>query len=702
MMGGLHRDVFPKRFIIYHIPMKQFFLIVFFAISTLAAAQIDTSRIEQLTRQDIMSLTQDDLLALPFDKLILLAGNLGVSIDELLEMTTGVASKTALTPRETPGIVSIITEEEIKKSGARDLADVLQLVPGLHVTQGDGDGVFGIQMRGNWSYEGKVLLVVDGQEFNDLKYSGVALGHRFDPSNIKKVEVIRGPGSSIYGGNAEIGVISVTTRSGNEIDGVSATATYGVFSGSDLNADNFERRSISLSAGTRLRGVDVVAHGFLSEGNLTDLPVTDAYGLVYEKPLQDKAAYMTAKNVNLGISTEKFRLRFIADDYNTLYFDSLSNWNNEFFTYTAEAGYTLQLNDKMKLSPRINYRNTMPYHSDGYSQNTSISRYTGNLHLDYVATSWLNVMAGAEYQFDQGRMVEDDPDAYFDFEGEQSKTIRFGNVVFYGQAVAKTKAFNIVAGGRIDNHSQYGSAFAPRLGLTRVFGDFHAKLLYSSSFRSPGIGNILFEPQIKPERTHVLELETGYKINEQMFITANLYHMRINDPIIWFNADTLYGYRNDARTGTSGLELEYRLKSHYVDAAIHYAYYTNGGKNTVEDYVVPTNERLMAGAAPHKAGMRLIINPSGRITVSPSAWLLGRLYAPGFNDDGEMDMREYQPSLRFNLFVNYQGRMFDFGLGVYDLFDSRQPRVQGYNGYMPPLPGHSPEIMLRLSYRLGF
>ena len=97
----------------------------------LSHSQTDSIRVADMTRSDILKLSHDDLLEMSFEDLLLLAQRLGVTIDELLMMQTTVASKTKLTPRETPGIVSIITEQEIKLSGARDLIDLLRLVPGF-------------------------------------------------------------------------------------------------------------------------------------------------------------------------------------------------------------------------------------------------------------------------------------------------------------------------------------------------------------------------------------------------------------------------------------------------------------------------------------------------------------------------------------------------------------------------------------------
>ena len=151
-------------------------------------------------------------------------------LQKVLNQNLTVSSSKALTTRETPGIISLVTAEEIRNSGARDLTDILRLVPGFDVAQ-DLQFVMGIGLRGNWANEGKVLVMLDGQPFNDLLYQTVAVGNRFPVDAIERIEIIRGPGSAIYGGSAEYGVINIVTRAAESLDGVAVYGTGGFHSG---------------------------------------------------------------------------------------------------------------------------------------------------------------------------------------------------------------------------------------------------------------------------------------------------------------------------------------------------------------------------------------------------------------------------------------------------------------------------------------
>src|SRR4051794_9851238 len=89
-----------------------------------------------------------------------------LSLDDLLNVQTFVATKTSTTMRDSPAVITIVTREEIVNSGARDLIDVLNLVGGFAFAS-DVNGVVGVGFRGNWGHEGKILLLVDGQTVNE-------------------------------------------------------------------------------------------------------------------------------------------------------------------------------------------------------------------------------------------------------------------------------------------------------------------------------------------------------------------------------------------------------------------------------------------------------------------------------------------------------------------------------------------------------
>lgn len=107
-----------------------------------------------------------------------------LTLEALLELpVVEVAGEVPLSAREAPGVVSVVSREEILDAGAGDLIDVLRLVPGFFFGV-DVQGMTGVGFRGNWGHEGKILLLIDGQELNELDYGTLQFGNRFPVDQI--------------------------------------------------------------------------------------------------------------------------------------------------------------------------------------------------------------------------------------------------------------------------------------------------------------------------------------------------------------------------------------------------------------------------------------------------------------------------------------------------------------------------------------
>lgn len=168
-----------------------------------------------------------------------------MDLEDILDMNISVFSVKGLTQRETPGVVTLITQEEILQSGARDLTDILRLVPGFELGV-DIQNAVSLGIRGIWAQEGKVLLMVDDMEMNEILYSCLALGDHFPVDQIHQIEIIRGPGTSFYGSNAELAVIHIITKNAIEINGLESSVRYG------RSANHANRQSTSINYGKKL------------------------------------------------------------------------------------------------------------------------------------------------------------------------------------------------------------------------------------------------------------------------------------------------------------------------------------------------------------------------------------------------------------------------------------------------------------------
>src|SRR5262249_20421873 len=126
--------------------------------------------------------------------------------------------------------VSFITSEEIKRYGYRTLADILRGVRGLYVTNDRNFSLLGTQgFAKPGDYNSRILLLVNGHRVNDNVFGQAEIGAELglDPAMFERVEIIRGPASSLYGDSAFFAVVNVITRTGSSLQGGSITVEGG-------------------------------------------------------------------------------------------------------------------------------------------------------------------------------------------------------------------------------------------------------------------------------------------------------------------------------------------------------------------------------------------------------------------------------------------------------------------------------------------
>ncbi|WP_197026963.1 TonB-dependent receptor plug domain-containing protein [Methylomonas sp. 11b] len=144
-----------------------------------------------------------------------------LSLQELSASTVSIASKNQQPISETPSAVFVISHEEIRRSGMQSIPELLRKVPGLEVARVDGNQ-WAISSRGfNGINANKLLVMMDGRTVYDPLNSGVYWNEQDYPlEDIDRIEVIRGPGATLWGSNAVNGVINIVTRSAQESQGV--------------------------------------------------------------------------------------------------------------------------------------------------------------------------------------------------------------------------------------------------------------------------------------------------------------------------------------------------------------------------------------------------------------------------------------------------------------------------------------------------
>ncbi len=153
----------------------------------------------------------------------------GMSLEDLMNVEVTSVSKKEQKLSQAAAAVYVITQEDIRRSGATNIPDVLRMAPGVDVAQIDGH-VWAISIRGFGNrFTNKVLVLIDGRSVYTPTTSGVNWDQQNVPlEDIERIEVIRGPGGTVWGANAVNGVINITTKSAKATRGGLITAGAGL------------------------------------------------------------------------------------------------------------------------------------------------------------------------------------------------------------------------------------------------------------------------------------------------------------------------------------------------------------------------------------------------------------------------------------------------------------------------------------------
>ena len=611
----------------------------------------------------------------------------------LLNTPVTVASRKAMTTRESPGVITLLSREEIQASGARDLIDLLRLVPGFEIGY-DVQGVTGPAMRGLWGYEGKILVLWDGVEMNESLYGTVALGNRFPIDQIRRVEIIRGPGSSIYGGYAEVAVIQITSLGAEDLKGLGAGITYG------RGKDAAYRQTAQVVGALGGDEVTVTFGGFGGTGVRSDGTYIDPSGTPVNLKDDSRIRPLFA---HLGVKAGGFQGRVIVDQYALEQRDNLGNATPSptgirFGSTNVDLRYAWSLSRDVVLTPFLTWRDQKPWWVDDPTAGTFLytaTRTRGGLGLAWDLNTDMNLAAGAEVQKDA---AEARPPTASAFPGGAA-TVSYTSKALYGQ-VQYQGPVNLTLGARWEDHSEVGSAFVPRAALTKALGKWHVKLLYAHAFRTPAIMNInqSLDPTrpIEPEKTRTAEVEVGVQTGPSL-ITLNVFDTKIDKPLVYTQIAAATGYLNQARTGSRGFELEWKLRRPW--GFLNAAYSQHEARNEVSFWAVPGHDKNFLGFAPQKVSASAGLRLTSAWTLGGSAVWLGERYAYAWDPSaGSIQLTQAPADLLMGVNLSFTAQGFTAALGLQDALDRRSPYHQPYDGGHGPLPGPGREITAKLRY----
>jgi iron complex outermembrane receptor protein len=510
-----------------------------------------------------------------------------LKLEDLLKIEVKVSTQRNQTLTQAPSVISVFELEDIRRMAATSLVDLLSYAPGIE-TSLQPDGYYKVTIRGE-SRDGEILFLLDGQTLNS-HYDGRAI---FDlPTDfIQRVEIIRGPGSALYGTNAVTGVINIVTIKAKEIItsiGNNTLSRFAINQHTDDQRLNYSL-GVSQTAGAEKAVSSVSAVGLsppstgIAQRSNEDLYAKFQYsGSDFEFGsfgFDRKRSGWTGVGFDLGPETEiKERLLSVNFKY--------THTKRKDLEFSSNSYLLWQQKDALNQD-----------HPDGFISNNGIfdqgalthEKYSiTNLGLEFRADKQLSantqLLSGlvleqariSDYQLTRnyrvaGLVPQNTFDNFDNYLLQQKNKQRQVSALFV-QSSHQLENIDLTLALRYDDYSDFGNALNPRLGLVYLFTPkLTFKALYAHAFRAPTFKELYDETQIgvegvrgnqslEAQSNKTAELVMEYQLTD-MLIRANLFHNKTEDIIDIFDPFGRGGradYKNIGQTRSLGGELEIR------------------------------------------------------------------------------------------------------------------------------------------------
>lgn len=594
-----------------------------------------------------------------------------------LEPVVVTATRTQQRLKDTPVITNLITRAEIEATGAENVGEILEHTAGIIIHRdGHGDGV---QLQGLDSEY--VLILVDGEP-QVGRIAGKLDMARLAVENVERIEIVKGATASLFGNAALGGVINIITRKATSPFSVQVSQTF------EQNSTLDSRGTLELQR-DKLNALLTLSRNQRNPIDLdtSDLTTTtDGYANVTGSA---RTEYQLTPATSLLFSGQYFMQDQdgISESGPTV-FDRLGDIENfsgslgvehEFAEATLLTGklYTTRYDDE---STVINRETTAVD-----SRNLNIQDLVkGEVQFD--TTLW------RKHQFTLGGEIV--------LENLQSQRITGGerkiltNAFFVQDEFRPISAFALVIGGRLDNHSEFGSHFSPKLSaMYRMTDNFRVRASYGQGFRAPDFTNlyldftnvtagyqVLGNPNLRPESSHSWNLGLEYQIFNDLIGRVHLYrndlHNLIEAERIGESAagGSKFEYQNISRAFTEGVDVEAVIGGiGGFTSTIGYAYLRGADKET---------GLALLNRSTHSGTLKLAyLHANTGFQID----LRGRYASPwGFFDDGDkvLEPEERAPSYWvWNVRTSKTlFKMFKASIGCNNIFDFKIPTFYTFTG----------------------
>jgi len=593
--------------------------------------------------------------------------------EEFVSIATGTKKAIHLAP----SVATVITAQDLKNMGANTIYDALESITGIHMYPSNLD-----RMKPNFSIRGihtsenpQTLVLINGKRAN-YEYTG----SRWEQFNIginlvDKIEVIRGPGSAIYGADAYSGVINIITKGVDSISGTDFGIKYGSFNTKStwlnfVKSDDDLKYSFNAqwhdSKGDISRIVDTDAmHGFglgflsIAPASLdTELETLDIHAELAYKGFYAKAWYLkndggTGAGAAQALSNrdyEKTKGVTLSSGYQWQHTDALHFDFSAYYQSYDDDTYFMIFPPGMALPRAFNDQGVptdftvftdgvigQPIAHEKYRGMNLVSNYTGlEQHKLRLEIGYRTIKAEQEEYKNFGPGVLDGSEVFQDstltnvtgtpfiYMFNQERNLKFLSLQDEWEIAPD---WEFTAGARYDHYSDFGSTFNPRLALVwQTKHNLTTKFLYGSAFRAPSfqelyaVNNpvVLGNDNLSPERIKTYEISFDYRPTFDWKLQLNVFSYRSEKMISWLsNGDGTNTAQNATSQSGQGFEVESEWRiSDAVDFKIGYAWQKS--KDVESDDVV-------ADAPAKMLDMRLQWQVSEDINLHlDSRWILDR------------------------------------------------------------------------------
>jgi iron complex outermembrane receptor protein len=513
---------------------------------------------------------------------------LSLSLEELMATKVTISTSTKQSLAKAPSVVSVITAEDIKATGATNVMEILQSIPGVYVRANLFSFRSQVTFRGaNGTH---TLFMIDGEPIRDLVWSAGIFSKGFPTSMVDRIEIIRGPGSALFGSDASAGVINIITKTAAGIDRTEAGARAG----------SFDTQAGWAQYAGRWNGVDVALTADLShtdghdpfiEKDRNGIPARAGFGwdnqdLRFSAGFENwrlLADHTRRSNVGTGLSgfgvlDPRTRASDSRSDLALLYNngDFASDWG-----LNAEARYY----DLSYSSGNGFYEEPPGFarYPDGQINQQRAAQRGYSLELSGLYTGFRThaIRTGVGHKLDDLYLVEhyvnfgtgpngitlpaggplvDISGTPYAFAPEKSRRI---NYVFLQDVWTIANDWELTAGLRYDNYSDFGGTTNPRLALVWQSTDkLVTKLMYGRAFRVPSYlerysttSTTFPNSSLRPERSETWDLAFSYSASRDLKLGVDFYRF-VQTDLILNNATTAFQYKNVGNSTTRGVELE--------------------------------------------------------------------------------------------------------------------------------------------------